>query len=133
MEDLASTPIDQNSGAATALPSNASASSLVSTTTIQNPPPPAPEPLPASVEDFDELIVKEVAKYVEKSAEIGDLVEEQVRHPPSVVVYPAAPDSRRHAEQSCREVLRGSEKVSRHYNQGQEARIINATICRPRC
>jgi adenylyl cyclase-associated protein len=51
---------------------------LVSPTTTQTPAPPAPEPLPASVEDFDDLIANEVATFVEKSMELGGLVGEQV-------------------------------------------------------
>ena len=46
--------------------------------------PPA-EPLPQSIEDFDELIQNDVAKYIKLSEEIGDLVEKQVCSLPPVL------------------------------------------------
>lgn len=39
---------------------------------------PLPEELPASVEEFDEIISGEVAKYVKLSKGLGGLIEEQV-------------------------------------------------------
>lgn len=79
LEDIAAIPsYPSSSGAVSAITSTASAAS-----TIKNvPPPQAPvpeEPLPASVEEFDELIAGAVAKYVEKSKGLGELIAEQVR------------------------------------------------------
>jgi adenylyl cyclase-associated protein len=78
LEDLASVPADPSSGIVTSLPTAVSSTSLVSASTIQALVVPAREPLPPSVEEFDELIAKEVANYVEKSIALGGLVAEQV-------------------------------------------------------
>lgn len=78
--------------------------------TIKNFPPPPQEPLPPSIEDFDELIATAVAKYVEKSKGVDALIVEQVRQdiklPPSAGLIQAG------AEQSRGEVFRRPKKVS---------------------
>jgi len=71
-------------------PYNADGSSIGQVTPVPAPPnvqtpsatasalAPPPEPLPPSVEEFDDIISNEVAKYGSLSAELGDLIAEQV-------------------------------------------------------
>lgn len=65
-----------NPMANTAAPISTTASAA---STIKNFPPTPAEPLPPSIEDFDELIATAVAKYVEKSKVVDALIAEQVR------------------------------------------------------
>jgi adenylyl cyclase-associated protein len=84
LEDLATiTPPGSEDALAPTTPAAGSRVALPTLAATGNasaaPPPPAAEPLPQSVEEFDEIIGSEVANYVALSEEIGGLIAEQVR------------------------------------------------------
>lgn len=84
LEDLATiTPPGSEDALAPTTPAAGSRVALPTLAATGNasaaPPPPAAEPLPQSVEEFDEIIGSEVANYVALSEEIGGLIAEQAK------------------------------------------------------
>jgi adenylyl cyclase-associated protein len=80
LEDLA-TAVPPNGAASAVVPPPAAAVPAISTPAAAAgpaPPAPPPETLPESVEEFDEIIDNQVAKYIKLSHELGGLIEEQV-------------------------------------------------------
>ena len=76
LEDIATTidgPTPPTNGVVAA---TSSTPSIYATAPEATPPP--PEPLPRSVEAFDQIIQEDVAGFVTASGKIGGLVEEQV-------------------------------------------------------
>jgi hypothetical protein len=65
---------------------------------------PIPEPLPRSVEAFDEIIEGDIVDFVKASGKIGGLVEEQVRH---LAVHKLVSDRRRQKQSKQHSKLSG--------------------------
>jgi hypothetical protein len=76
LEDIASS-VDGPQTGPNGLAVAAATSSSASPSTPEQPPPP-PEPLPRSIEAFDNIIEEDVGAFVTSSQKIGGLVEEQV-------------------------------------------------------
>jgi len=82
LEDMASSTIEapKTNGTAPALTSAASPVAPIPTPRLSEPTKPLPEPLPESVEEFDNFLKGPLKKFVNLSDELGGAVAQQVGH-----------------------------------------------------